>query len=823
MLLSIDVYANFEDKKIKCRVLNSFEHKITQRSYVIVFSPFETTPETVIPLLFDPEIDAQEAYFLTDEQDISVIEEVVNKNVCQIQYLPTNMTFDIQISRPSNDEIEEYLKKVASARLGLPFPKADIDELIKNIDAKIIHLTGQEYFSELKDRSAEHSGIVTGLIMEMLKQDVLLTHIPLNIVDQLLVSESMTITIQERHLLRAFQDIIIVLGKSEIISQEVENSLVALIECEICTEELYHKIIQHKTFSENISRDVLNNIKYNVVRRSSCFFDLKTIKEAANYYYSQKEFSNALDLFKVLYQKLNNMDSDEQELAITLNSIGCCCVSLMRFGEAYDAFKRATNIDDNFAAAYNNWAYTLSIEADTISNENKRRDKLQDALVHINDAIQVNANDISFISNRAFIEYELGQYEHVIKDYSRAKEKSTEYADISTILKLKINSKLKLHINFPSQHLLSFSDLYSDLRTIFNNETGRDRIYFEALDVFDEISNNEDAETANKILLDLVLLEFYINELMSAITVRNPNQEIYYYTSMGSIYRLLSDDKTTIKHRLPIFGANHMNDPSEGQELERTFLLRSVSKKFLKDLFSHPDKTPNTKRRHLEAEFTFLKAFTKNDDSLPMWVHYADSGKGCCVKVNPHFFTNFDNDPLENDKTLKTNPFDNEYRLYEVLYIDNGEIVNNVSQTVKDMFQNMLNKASELSNIYEKLTKKTQKAVAMSMAKMITKLKYLFKSADYAYEQEMRIVLRRPLDDLKRDDIDIQMTSPTSDNPIPKVFVYTNKGLTVEEIILGPKVIETDNLIPFITMKLLELNNFNAEKVNITKSGIEYR
>lgn len=106
---------------------------------------------------------------------------------------------------------------------------------------------------------------------------------------------------------------------------------------------------------------------------------------------------------------------------------------------------------------------------------------------------------------------------------------------------------------------------------------------------------------------------------------------------------------------------------------------------------------------------------------------------------------------------------------------------------------------------------------------MINKLRYLFKSVDYIYEQEMRIVLNRPLSDLKRDDIDIQMTPVTIQNPIPKVFIYTDKSLSIEEIILGPKVNETDDIIPFLAMKLLKINDYEADKVLITKSAIEYR
>ena len=823
MQLDIAVYAKIGNKKIECKILTSFQHKITEKSYVIVFSPFETTPVTIIPLIFDPDINIQEASFLSDKQDISVIEEIINKKNCQIQYLPVdNMTFELQVSHTPIQKIGEALKELASNHFVDHLHRGAMDKLIKDIDAKIIHLTGEEYFSEIEKNKDNRGNDAIGLIIKILEQNVSLTHISLNIIEDLLASQSIKTTIQEKRLFKAFQEVITALGKNEIIRQEIENSLVSLTECEICTKELYENIINHNSFLERISRDVLEDIKYNVILRNPSFFDIDAYKSSANYFYSKKEYDNALKMYNFLYQKLNN-SSIGREIAITLNSIGCCCVSLMRFSEAYDAFKQATNIDDHFAVAYNNLAYTLSIEASTLNDKNKRYKKLQEALVYINDAIQLNSCDVSFISNRAYIEYELGQYEHVIKDYFRAKEKSPEYKDISTILKLKIDSKLKLYINSPAENTLMFSDLSDDLQTIFENENGKEQIYFEAFEVFNDIKNNEEPQVSEYLLLNLVLLEFYIDELLSAISVRNPNQEIYYYTNMNSLHMLFCDEKASVKHRLPIFCVNHMNDPSEGQEFKKAFLVYGKENNFLKDLFHNTDNISNSKRKSLMADFTFLKAFTKNDDSLPMWIHYADSGNGCCVKIDSHFFTNFDSDLFESDKTLKNNPFDNEYRLYEVLYIKNGKIVNSISSNVKKLFENIIDKSYDLGIIYDNLAANTKKAVISAMSKMVVKLQYLFKSSDYAYEQEMRIVLRRQLEDFQRDDIDIQLTAPSSNSAIPKAFIYSTKSLPIEEIILGPKVVGTDNLIPFLTMKLMEMNNYDLENVHITKSGIEYR
>lgn len=818
--MGIKVFAKIQNQKVQCKVLATFEHKETHKEYVIISTPFVTENDTVIPFLYDSNKAIQDAIFLVEEQDISAIEDVVNKKACEIQYsFDEGISFEIHISQETDNDVAKRMHELAK-RLGLPslFPQ-NIDEAIKVVDANIARLAGQEFISELGPNKTERENIISEFILYIIKQDVSLAHIPLNIFDTLLSSDELVVSNEELTLRKAFEGIIRVLGKSEVVRQDVENALVALAECGNCTKELFNKILGHKTFAEMFSQDVLQLIKSNIVIRIPDFFDVIEIKAAANYYYTKKEYDNSLKLYQKLYELARNDKSGTEEVVSALNSIGCCYVGIMQFENACNTFKKITEIDSKFAPAYNNWAYTLSVECDTLSEKDIRQQKLQEALVCINDAIQLSTEDVSYISNRAFIEYELGQYSHVIKDLSRARDKSSKYTDISTILKLAIDSRIKL-----SQHSqLAFSDLYDDLCQIYDNENDGDKFYFEALDVYNKIYTHENAENVKKLTSELVLLEFYVRELMSSITVRDPHQQVYYYTSVGSLQRLLCDEDGNTKYRLPIFSANHMNDPSEGRELEKVLLQSGNKHTMVQDLFNHAGRLTNSNRRRLEAEFTFLKAFTKNDDSLPMWVHYADAGRGCCVKVSPRFFTNFDNDLSSNEQTLITNPFDNEYRLYEILYIQDGAIANKVADRVNALYNGILEKFYSISTIYEDVNQETRKAVLSAISKIICKLKYLFKSADYIYEQEMRVVLRRPIADIKRDDIDIQMTSVTTDSTIPKVFIYTDKSIQIEEVIFGPKVNETDDIVPFLELKLLKLNDFDSNKVLITKSEIEYR
>lgn len=822
--MKINIFAKVQDKKIRCEKLTCFKNEETKKSYIIIFTPFATEKDTIIPLIFNPDLANQEASFLVEEQDIKVIENMINKNACEIQYTADgDIVFEICIDKSIEDDMPESVYKLAKDLGLLPHQPFDANEVMEAIDKKLIHLAGEEYVSKLSQENAVKENVVLDLIQYIAKQKVALAHIPLNIIDTLLASDKLVISTEEMALKKSFENILKVFGKSEIVRQDVENALVSFVECNNCTNELFNTIMRNESFREKFSQDVLRRIQSNVVLRVPCFFETQSVKAAAGFYYSQKEYDSSLKLYQQLYARIENTELNNDEIIKILNIIGNCYVGIMQFDNACRTFKQITEIDGTYAIAYNNWAYTLSVECDTISEKDIRQGKLQEALAYINDAIRADPEDVSFISNRAFIEYELGQYNQVIRELKLARNISDRYADVSTILKLAIDSKIRLSIVSPRQNHINFPDLYDDLRFIYDNETGGEKLYFEALDVYNKVKNSEDNEKLNRLIIELILLESYVGQLMSSIAVRNPNQRIYYYTSIDSLQKLLCDETGTVEYRLPIFHSKHMNDPSEGKELEKVLHKCVDNKIIIEDLFDKPKGTTDSNRKVLESEFTFLKAFTKNVDSLPMWIHYANAGKGCCVRVSNRFFTNFGDDLANDERALINNPFDNTYRLYEVLYIQNGEIVNKVSDEVNESYKNMLDKFSCISSIYDSFNPETQKVVVSVMAKIINKLKYLFKSADYLYEQEMRVVLQRPLSDLQRDDIDIQMTTVTENSTIPKVFIYTDKTLLIEEVILGPKINETDDIVPFLEMKLLKLNDFNADKFVITKSEVEYR
>lgn len=815
--MGINVFTQIQGQMIRCEVLNVFHSMITKKSYILIFSPIETKKVVLIPMLFSADKEIQNGIFLTEKEDKDVIQNIINENACEIQYsCDEGVSFEIHIhkdqyEKPEEKKIREFVHRVNASSI----PPEIKDEIFRDIDAKTISRVQKKFID--KD-SSENS--VISLITQIVKESVSLSHMPLDMLDNLMDSEQISFSIEDTRLLKAFEEFIMMLGKEEVIRQDIETALVQLIECVNCSKELFDVIIRHKTLSDIFPLNVLQDIRYNIVLQVPSFFDVKAVKSAGDFFYGKKEYDSALTLF-VRAREISEAkcgDNKSKELSDIYNSIGCCFIGNMQFANAYEAFQQATEIDQEYAVAFNNWAYTLVTECETLYDEELRQRKLAEALAYINDAIQLDANAVAYLSNRAYIEYELNQYERVERDYNKVKGGAYKFSDIKTIVKLSIDSKIKQ--NIIKSHGVSFWDVKDELDVIYENETGSSRFYFEALNVYQKIAKDESRgnDSVDNILTNLMLFEFYIDELMSELAIRNPQQDIYYYTSISSLKQLLCDEQASTKHRLPIFNVGHMNDPSEGKTFEYILSKNAKSSALIEDLFNEANSI-SSDRKLLQAEFTFLKAFTQNSDSLPMWVHYADGGKGCCVKVSPRFFSNFEEDLDDEEKALKSNPFDNIYRLYKILYIKDGKISDKESDKVEKLYKDILDSFALLSDIYDHMNKDIQKVLISSIDKIISKLKYLFKSDDYNYEQEMRVILKRSIDDFKREDMDILFTTTSEKNEIPKVFIYTNKSLLIEEIILGPKVKETADILPFLDVKLFNNNN----KVLITKSEIDYR
>lgn len=695
----------------------------------------------------------------------------------------------------------------------------DLDALIKRIDERIAELEEEKMKERLSDgeESADGTQIPSIHFINRILEN---KNISIHFFDFERKTTQLEFSDEDEVLIDAFREILVSINDSFVSKMDIEDTVIAFVKCRLCTYDIYKKILYHKMLQRVCSPDDRKDINRSVIKQKPDLFDNDAIERFANEYYYARKYDDALELFLIICPRY---EKNEFKYVETLNSIGCCLLGAKEkdYKRMYKAFKEAIDINPKAAYVFNNWSYALMSEYDTLpDSEQKGKEKLlQEALEKINSAIQLNNKEVKYLSNKAHIEYELGRYDVVLQIAKLAKGISSKYKDIKTILKLSIDSRIKMSLASGGKELY-FKDLFDDLMEIYHNEPAGSKIYFKSLDVYRQIKNKE---KANEICMPLTYLEFSVDQLLGAISLHNPQQGIYYYTSIDGVRRILTDEKEEVKYRLPIFNANHMNDPREGKELELTLQKVIGQDSLIEDVFTNRQTELDAKRKVLDTDFTFLKSFTTNADSLPMWIHYGDQAKGCCVKVAKEFFDNFTDELEQEEKTLVSTPFDHRYHLFRVLYIKDGKLEEMVSRNINELFDDVVKHFKSMCDLYKTLGENNRKIVLQAVMQIVGKLKYLFKSADYSYEKELRVILNRPLSVLQREDIDIKLTDSNDKAPVPRTYIYSKKSLPIEEIIFGPKVLFTDDLIPFFELKVLSLNGYNKDKALLTKSEIEYR
>lgn len=241
--------------------------------------------------------------------------------------------------------------------------------------------------------------------------------------------------------------------------------------------------------------------------------------------------------------------------------------------------------------------------------------------------------------------------------------------------------------------------------------------------------------------------------------------------------------------------ACYMNDPSEGQALIKTLASK------LPDFSDLLDK---------QSYNIYLSCFTTAIDELPMWVMYGNDGKGCCLLFKRDFF-DFTSEEFSDELMIDEHCAGENNFLFRVAYLssETNEItLDTFPQDDKDLDQKLAaamgNLQFHLNQIGQIQGKKRDKAVNDILTFILGQIRYLFKDDSYAHEHELRIIR--------------YSEEPKVDNEswvVPQLFVEVEKPLEYSQIILGPKVEQTNRITPYLihTGKVKE----------VKKSKIEYR
>ena len=259
--------------------------------------------------------------------------------------------------------------------------------------------------------------------------------------------------------------------------------------------------------------------------------------------------------------------------------------------------------------------------------------------------------------------------------------------------------------------------------------------------------------------------------------------------------------KVEMAGRYRFYNANYMNDPEEGKLLHKWLGAEEESID--------------------QVSPFYLMSLTTESDDLPMWVQYGRDGKGICVTLHDDLFevknSRAEHELIPRATDLKQQEDGEEtdgqdkpkissskegerFTPYRICYMSDTSLYGNLFES------------AELKKIEEELKKLKGIFTASSQKKEIyqimEEIRFLFKSADYVTENEVRLLKYA---DLKSDKI---LLDETGDG-VPRLYVEQDGHVKIKKITFGPKVYNESKIVPYI--------KFCDPEIEIGVSGIHFR
>lgn len=283
--------------------------------------------------------------------------------------------------------------------------------------------------------------------------------------------------------------------------------------------------------------------------------------------------------------------------------------------------------------------------------------------------------------------------------------------------------------------------------------------------------------------------------------LENNNVFLGHYTSIATLQLLLENQKKSLdsekiendsilyventteqnqKSYMRLTNSRLMNDPLEGK----------VITNFLDNTYEQEDFLPSS---------IYMMCVTPNVDILPMWQQYGDSGAGAFIRLNNEYL----------DSIIKCSKAE----IYRVCYItSDGEV--HVSHMGKDEEEGLKKQLDQLKILCERVKRDQNDEYTELISSVQEDISFLFKTMDYSYEEEYRIVASNS----NKSPYKIECEK-NHDYPYPFLYIYLDdikyEGSKYTEVIIGPKAIDIDFLGPYI--------HYLDPNIDIKSSKIPFR
>jgi hypothetical protein len=303
------------------------------------------------------------------------------------------------------------------------------------------------------------------------------------------------------------------------------------------------------------------------------------------------------------------------------------------------------------------------------------------------------------------------------------------------------------------------------------------------------IRTHEDRERRYRNTLMMIKVLSLADDVKHILLVRDHKDEIAYYTSLNTLRFMLPERGLESAGCLSIMHMSYMNDPNEGKILRQFFDENSMS-------------GGRNHRRSLGTPYVFMKCFTSLIDNLPMWEMYGDHAEGCCIVLDSPWYTKADEKQV--------------VPLYHICYLaktDSGYCLRKEDNPQVADVEQLEELLEELKKVYSDLRKSNIPLEVFE--ELVSPIVYLFKDANYKQEQESRILYYFS---------EYAEAMKHTPGEYPKLYLQTDFTIRIREIILGPKVGQISEMLPYLQEQLEKLCKKTGDDMpDITLSEIDYR
>lgn len=416
-------------------------------------------------------------------------------------------------------------------------------------------------------------------------------------------------------------------------------------------------------------------------------------------YYYNKDYNNAIESFVQAIK----IDSN---FPYAYNALGSTYNSQRNYAKSIENFNRAIEIDPSFFKPYNGLGNAFT------------------GLGNYEKAIQYFSKAIELDPNSAFGYNGLGNAYYYLKNYEKAIENYNKAIEIDLFLALPHIGKAFVYQSTDKDE--KAIDEYNKYIELNQNSS----------DYFTSLAKEKIRELEKSIKSrDYGAVSEIVKKIKDLLLFKD--QWVTHYTSLSVTKILILKEDSLFRLSEGAF----LNDTSEGRELFDflpPFLITSV-------------RSNSTEAKAFVSK-PFIGSFVAQNkhDDLTLWRMYGkedkEEARGCAITIErENLLENLKNALIPDDKDNSPGKIDEEFNFYRVAYRkqdydDGGCFVvpgaPDKEQALNSLMTDLLNKVKVF------LKKNTDSVDTQNTIELLNRIAFLFKSFEYQYEHELRLVVK---------------------------------------------------------------------------------